>query len=253
MSVSIRPLLVPGIAFATAGVMALGPTMVAPPAITLAQPVTQIPVVHIEDIQLAGFGLDLYNALNGWVEFGVQVLQDFFFWNPAIAAQIGTLYSTLQPIITAVVTFIDTLSQGPTDIIGTLTSLVGNLLPAFGIGLPSLAAVATGKSSAPLAAARKAAGPRAAAVVAEMSAPAEAADVAAEVVAEVVAEVPAPARASRGELGRAARTAAVGARQERRAVASEVSEAAQQAAADGTAAPSSPTRAGRGATARAAG
>ena len=218
MSISIRPLLVPGVAIATAGVMAMGPTMVAPPVVTLAQPAVQLPVVHVEDIELAGFALDLYNALDGWVQFGLEVAQDLFAWNPGFAAQLSTLYSSLQPIVTAVVTFIDTLTSGPADIIGTLTSLVSNLLPAFGLnlgglsglaglfGLPSLSAAAVGDSAPRAAAARTALGPRAAAAaVAELPA-------AAEVGAEVSAEAPAPVRANRGAAQRAARTAVVGAR-----------------------------------------
>ena len=144
VSISIRTLLVPGVAFATAGAVALGPAMVAPPAVTLAQPVVQLPVVAIPDVQLAGFTADLYGALNGWVQFGVQVAQDFFFWNPSFAAQIGNSYTFLEPIVTAVVAFIDTLISGPADIIGALTSLVSSV---FGIGLPSLTAASVANQS----------------------------------------------------------------------------------------------------------
>ena len=244
VSVSIRPLLVPGVALATVGAVAFGPMLVAPPAMTLAQPAVQIPVVHIEDIQLAGVGLDLYNALNGWVGFAVQLAQDFFFWNPAIAAGIGTLYTTLQPIITAVVTVIDTLSQGPTDIIAALTTIVSTLLPAFGIGLPALSAAAVGESSAPLLTPRAAASRRTAAVVAELPA-------STEVTTEVTAVEPTPARANRGQLARAARSAAVGARQV--AAAAEVPAVAQEAVASTASKGRSTARADRGAAARVAG
>ncbi|MBJ7400469.1 hypothetical protein [Mycolicibacterium sp.] len=246
VSVSIRPLLVPGVALATVGAVAFGPTLVAPPAMTLAQPVVQIPAVHIDDIQLASFGLDLYNALNGWAGFLVQVAQDFFFWNPAIAAGIGTLYTTLQPIITAVVTVIDALSQGPTDIISALTTIISTLLPAFGIGLPALSAAAVGESSAPLLTPRTASSRRAAAVVAELPAPTE-------VTAEVTAVEPVPARANRGQLGRAAHSAAVGVRQTARAAAAEVPAVAQEAVASTASEVRGTARAGRGAAARAAG
>ena len=138
MSVSIRPLLIPGVAIATAGVVVLGPTVAAGPVLTRALPAVQLPaavlpVVEIADIQLAGFALDLYNALNGWAEFGVQVLQDFFFWNPAIAAGIGSLYAAFEPVLAAVVTIIDSLVGAPTDFLGTLTTIVSTLLPAFGL------------------------------------------------------------------------------------------------------------------------
>ena len=161
MSVSLRSTLVSGAAFATAGVLALGSNIVAPPVITLAQPVVDLPTVHVAEVALTGFALDLYSALNGWVEFGVQVLQDFFFWNPDIAAGIGNLYAMFEPVITAVVTIIDGLVAAPTDFLGTLTTIVNTLLPAFGLGVPTLASV--GKSAASLTAARTGDGPRAAA------------------------------------------------------------------------------------------
>jgi hypothetical protein len=160
VSVSLRSTLVSGAAFATAGVLALGSNIVAPPVITLAQPVVELPTVHVAEVALTGFALDLYSALNGWVEFGVQVLQDFFFWNPDIAAGIGNLYAMFEPVITAVVTIIDGLVGAPTDFLGTLTTIVNTLLPAFGLGVPTLASV--GKSAASLTAARTGDGPPAA-------------------------------------------------------------------------------------------
>ena len=161
MSVSLRSTLVSGAAFATAGVLALGSNIVAPPVITLAQPVVQLPTVHVAEIALTGFTLDLYSALNGWAAFGVQVLQDFFFWNPDIAAGIGNFYTALERVVTAVVTTIDSLLGAPTDFMGTLTTIVSTLLPAFGLGVPTLASV--GKPAASLIAARTGDGPRAAA------------------------------------------------------------------------------------------
>ena len=250
MSMLIRPLLVPGVALATVGAMAMGPMLVTPPTAMLAQPAVQVPVVHIAEVELAGFTLDLYNALNGWAQFGVQVLQDFFYWNPAIAAQIGNLYTSLEPIITAVVTFIDTLTAGPTDIITALTSIVTNLLPAFGIGLPSLSAAAVGKSSAPLAAARTAPGRGAAVTSAPDSGVAELP--AAELPAEVAAEAPVPARASRGALHRAAKPSIVAARQAADSATAEAATApAEAAAAAETPAPTA-ARAARGSAAKAA-
>ena len=250
MSMLIRPLLVPGVALATVGAMAMGPMLDTPPTAMLAQPVVQVPMVHIAEVELVGFTLDLYNALNGWAQFGVQVLQDFFSWNPAIAAQIGNLYTSLEPIITAVVTFIDTLTAGPTDIITALTTIVTNLLPAFGIGLPSLSAAAVGKSSAPLAAARTAPGRRAAVTLAPGSGAAELP--AAEVAAEVAAEAPVPARASRGALHRAAKPSIVAARQAAGSATAEAATApAEAAAAAETPAPTA-ARAARGSAAKAA-
>jgi hypothetical protein len=251
VSISIRTLLVPGVAFATAGAVALGPAMVAPPAVTLAQPVVQLPIVTIPDVQLAGFTLDLYNALNGWAEFGVQVAQDFFFWNPGFATLIGNVYTSLEPIITAVVSFIDTLASGPSDIIGALTSLVSSVL---GIGLPSLTAASVANQSVVRAAAsRKSDGPRASASVPVLPAQAEVAPDAASAV---------PARASRGEVRRAAGSAAAGARRTARAAGAEVEQAVaeveQSVAAASIAAPETAgqvrkaARSARGAVAKAA-
>lgn len=158
MSISIRTLLVPGVAFATAGAVALGPVMVAPSAVTLAQPVVALPVVSIPDVQLAGFTLDLYTALNGWAQFGVQVAQDLFFWSPGIATSIGALYTTFEPVVTQLVTFIDLVLQGPAAIISSLTTLVGNLIgiDLSGItGLFGLTAASVGKTSVPRAAAAR--------------------------------------------------------------------------------------------------
>ena len=247
MSISIRTMLVPGVAFATAGAVALGPAMVAPPAVTLAQPTVQLPLVTIPDVQLAGFTLDLYNALNGWAAFGVQVAQDFTAWNPGFAAFIGNVYSALEPIVTAVVTFIDTLASGPADIIGALTSLVSSVL---GISLPSLTAAAVGNQSVVrAAAARKSAGPRAAAAVPGLPA----ADIADSITADVAA--PSRLRTSRGALKPAAQAAVVGARQTARAAATqrpvaiaEVTSAAQ----DSIVEVRSTARAGRSAMAKAA-
>ena len=236
VSISIRPLLVPGVALATAGVMAMGPTMVAPPAVTLAQPAVSLPTVHIEDVQLASFGLDLYTALNGWAAFGVQVLQDIFSFSPAIAAGIGNAYTLLEPIITAVATFIDTIAQGPSNIISAITALVSSV---FGIGLPSLSAAA--KSSAPRAAASRTRVGNRAAAVAE-----------AELPAEVAAAVTAPTRALRGAAHRAAEPAVAGARRAARAAAAEVPAVAQEAVASTAGEARSNVRAGRGAVAKAA-
>jgi hypothetical protein len=155
VSVSIRPLLVPGVALAAVGAVALGPSVVVPSAMTPARPAVEAPVVQMMEVQLAGFAQDLYYALEGWVEFGAQVLQDFFFWNPEFAAQIGNLYTTLQPIVERVVILVINLIEGPADILGTLTGLASGIF-----GLPVLSAASV---PAALAAARTGDGPRAAA------------------------------------------------------------------------------------------
>ena len=142
MNMSIRPLMIHGVALAAAGAVALGPSVVAPSAMTPTRPAVDLPAVQVAEVQLASFAQDLYYALEGWVEFGVQVLQDFFFWNPEISAQIGTLYTTLQPIVERVVILVTNLIEGPAEILGTLTGL---------FGLPAFPAAATGAASVPAA------------------------------------------------------------------------------------------------------
>ena len=192
MSVSIRPLLVPGVALAAIGAVALGPSVVMPSAMAPARPAVQIPAVQMADVQLAGFSQDLYYALEGVVEFGVQVLQDFFFWNPEFAAQIGNLYATLQPIVEAAVILVTNLIEGPADILGTLTSFVSGLF-----GLPVLSAASTGVPSA-LAAARTGDGPRAAA--ATLSAGPEAAPAQTAPIEAATTEAVAPEAATTGAV-----------------------------------------------------
>jgi len=247
VSISIRTLLVPGVAFATAGAVALGPAMVAPPAVTLAQPVVQLPVVTIPDVQLVGFTLDLYNALNGWAAFGVQVAQDFLFWNPGFAELVGNIYTGLEPFVAAVVTFIDTLVSGPADIIGALTSLVSSVL---GIGLPSLTAASVGNQSVVrAAAARKSSGPLAAAAVPGLPA----ADIAESITADVAA--PSRLRTSRGAFKPAAQAPVGGARQTARAAAAQIPDAVAEvtsAAQDTVGEVRSAARTGRSAVAKAA-
>jgi len=277
VNVSLRPLLVPAVAIAAAGAVAFGPTIVAPPALTVAQPVIAMPTVHVDDIQLAGFGVDLYYALNGWVQFGVQVAQDFFWWNPGIATGIGNFYAALQPIVETTVNFLATLTQGPAAILGSLTTFVSNLI---GIDLSSLTGL-LGLASLPVAAApsaasvgaapartsvRTVAGPRAAAAVASPgpvetsvaaldAAPVET-SVAALVEAPVETSVEAPVETSvealaptvnRVENRRAARSVAVGTHQMARAASAQPAQApAAVDAADESPAVRSSARAARG-------
>ena len=104
MSMSIRSLLVPGLALATAGAVAIAPALVAPAALTAAQPAVALPSVHIEDIQLAGIGRDIYDSITDFVQYSVSSAQ---YWvalvpyiGPPLADQIGINYFQLiQPVI----------------------------------------------------------------------------------------------------------------------------------------------------------
>ncbi|MGV1006663.1 MAG: hypothetical protein ACOYEV_18275, partial [Candidatus Nanopelagicales bacterium] len=104
MSMSIRSLLVPGLALATAGAVALTPALVAPAALTAAQPTVALPSVHIDEIQLAGIGRDIYDSITDFVQYSVSSAQ---YWvalvpyiGPPLADQIGINYFQLiQPVI----------------------------------------------------------------------------------------------------------------------------------------------------------
>jgi len=246
VSVSVRSLLVPGVAAVAAGAVALGPALVAPPAVTLSAPTVQVPAVHIEEVQLAGIGRDFYNWVNSgvapavfWASEGISFIP---FIGPPISDQIDTNYALIESVISNSVYYLSDVFADPfgfpyyTGVYGSQLFYAGyqwvNGQAAF-FGLPPLPWIpvppplaSANASSAPLAAARTARAPRAAAAVAELSA-AVAAD---PVAADPAAEAPAPARAARGDLRRAARSAVVGAAQSARAVATEVPAAAQQAA-----------------------
>ena len=130
MSISYRPLLVPGIALATAGVVALGPAVVAPPALSVAQP--QIPVVQMHDVQLAGIGQDVYQAITAWVQYGVELVQYgaslIPFIGGPIAAQIDIIYfETIQPAVQDTVDFLASVVQNPFNLIGETSQYLGQL------------------------------------------------------------------------------------------------------------------------------
>ena len=189
MSVALRHLLVPGVALAATGVVVMGPTLVAPPAVTLAQPTVEIPAVSVENVALTSFATDLYAALEGWASFGVQVLQDFLFWAPELSAQVGNIYQALQPIISATVMFVVSVIETPGNFIGAVTTFVSSVL-----GIAPLTAAAT--PSPQLAAALAGKSPRAAAVAApDVVAPARGGvtEAEAEVVPPVEAAPEAPA------------------------------------------------------------
>ncbi len=211
MAVSVRSLLVPSVALAATSSIALGSMMAAPPAVTLARPAVQVPAVHIEDIQLAGIGQDIYYAIQPWVQYGVELAQWATVWIPPVSSQIGILYfDGIQPVVEATVNALAGVVQNPFNIIGVLSAygatlgVIGyNFVAAeaawLGFPLPPLPPLASvSRSSAPSATARSARGSRAAAVATVVSA---------EGASDVAVEAPAPARASRGELRRAARAA----------------------------------------------
>ena len=214
MAVSVRSLLVPSVALAATSSIAMGSMLAAPPAVTLARPAVQVPAVHIEDIQLAGIGQDIYYAIQPWVQYGVELAQWATVWIPPVSSQIGILYfDGIQPVVEATVNALAGVVQNPFNIIGVL-SAYGATLGVIGYNfvaaeaawlgfplpplppLPPLASVS--RSSTPTATARSARGSLADAAATVVSA---------ESASDIAVEAPAPARASRGELRRAARTA----------------------------------------------
>jgi len=240
VSVSVRSLLIPAVAVATAGAVALGPAVITTPAATLAQPTAAVPSVHIEDIQLAGIGRDFYNWVNSgvaptvaWASVGISFIP---FIGPPISDQIDINYALIEGVISNTVYYLSDVFANPLNF-PVLTSVYGSQLFYAGyqwvngqaafFGLPPLPwipappplASASG-SSALSAAARTARAPRAAAAAAEL--PAASAE-------GPAAAVPTPARAARGETRGQARSAVVGAAHAARAVATAVPAAAQQA------------------------
>ena len=130
MSHSYRPLLVPAVAMATAGVVALAPAVVAPPVVTVAS--AQIPVVQVHEVQLAGIGQDIYEAISAWVQYGVEVVQYGVslipFIGGGLSEQIEIIYfDTFQPAVQETVDFLAAVVQDPFNLIGETTSYLNQL------------------------------------------------------------------------------------------------------------------------------
>ena len=211
MNVSSRSTLFPGVALAAVGAMAAGSIFVAPPAMTLSGAEVHVPTVHIEDIQLAGLGQDIYAGINRWVVFGVQAVQGLLWWVPIIGApiysQIGVIYfDGIQPLVEVTVDGLASVVQNPLNLIGEITAYVGALSSTIykfisaelsWLGLPGLPPqlpfASVGGSSKPVAAAR-------ARVAEAVAAP----PVTADATAAVAVEVPISARMDRGGLRRSA-------------------------------------------------
>ncbi|MEI6699617.1 MAG: hypothetical protein WCK99_11500 [Mycobacteriaceae bacterium] len=218
MSVSNRSMLLPGIAAATVGALVLSPALVAPPAALPARVEVQVPVVHIQDIQLAGIGRDFYNSVSAvaqgvaqWAEWTVGLIP---FLGSGIAGQININYARLiQPLIANTVYALSDIIANPLGILTTAGLYISNQVyigytwvasQVRFFGLPPILGpiptpqplASVGSSSAPTAAARIA-GPRATAA----------------------ARTSAAARVGRGELRIVARTAVEGTAKTARAAA----------------------------------
>jgi len=168
---SVRSVLVPGAALALAATVALSPAVMTP-AMAPAPPA--IPSVHIDDVQLAGIGQDIYYAITPTVQYavgGVSYLINFIpVIGGVIAAQINiNYYQGIQPVVEATVNALAGVVQDPRTFFGTLSAYATTLydiaynwvsaeLQWIGLGalplLPSLPVASVGRSAAARTAAR---------------------------------------------------------------------------------------------------
>ena len=117
MSVSVRPVIVPGLALAAA-IIAVAPTVTAPQHVPLAAP----PTVHVEELQLAGIGQDIYTAITTVVQQAVGGVSYIVNFIPLVgglaAAQININYfQGIQPLIEATVNYAASIVQNPLNFI----------------------------------------------------------------------------------------------------------------------------------------
>ncbi|MCB1292210.1 MAG: hypothetical protein KDB45_11975 [Mycobacterium sp.] len=124
--------LAPGVALA----VALGPAVMAPPAPSGPLPSVVLPSVHVEDIQLAGIGQDIYYAITPYVQYAVGGVSYLINFIPPIggpiAAQININYfQGVQPIVEATVNYLAAIVQDPFSF-PAATSAYGQQL--YGIG-----------------------------------------------------------------------------------------------------------------------
>jgi hypothetical protein len=132
VTVSIRPLLMSGVALTLAGTVALSPAIIAPPAMAP----HPIPAVHVDNVQLAGIGQDIYAAITPTVQYvvgGGSYLVNFIpLIGGLIAAQININYfQGIQPVIEATVDALASVVQNPFNIVATL-SIYGSALYDIG-------------------------------------------------------------------------------------------------------------------------
>ena len=132
MTGSTRPLLMSGVALALTGTVALSPAIIAPPAMTP----HPIPAVHVDDVQLAGIGQDIYAAITPTVQYvvggGSYIVNFIPLIGGPIAAQININYfQGIQPVIEATVDALAGVVQDPFNIVATL-SIYGSALYDIG-------------------------------------------------------------------------------------------------------------------------
>lgn len=129
MSIALRSPLVA--AMATAGVVALAPALIEPPAIPAASQVG-LPAVHVSGVQLAGIGRDIYDEITAFVQYTVESAQ---FWidlvpvvGPPLADQLGINYFQLiQPVVASTVYYLSDLIENPASFIQLTANYGANL------------------------------------------------------------------------------------------------------------------------------
>ncbi len=243
MSVSARSFLIPGVALATAGAMALTPVMTTAPMSAPALSAAAVPSIHIEEIQLAGIGREIYDSITNFVQYTVSSAE---FWidlipiiGPPLADQLNINYfEGIQPLIAATVYVISDIIADPFNFLPLAVAYGENLfytgynwfsaqLQFF--GLPGLAPIPV---PPPLASVSPA-GRGAAAVVEAPATDAPAIDAAAAPAPEAVEVTEAPTAAEAAEAvtvrpdarGRAARANAEAPRPARVAASAAAAEA----------------------------
>jgi hypothetical protein len=236
--------MVPAVAVAAAGTVALSPVLVAASGQSVLPAVPSI--VHVDDVQLAGIGQDIYYAITPTVKYvvgGGSYLVNFVpLIGGVIAAQININYfQGIQPVVEATVNYLAGVVQDPLNFVPTTAIFASTLydiaynwvsaeLQWVGLSplplLPPLPSSALAGESAPAPTA-----PRAAAAAAVEQTPAalrrtaraavaprpaasadadgqEAAEAPRAAAADTPGEVRTPARATRGQAARAAQSAA---------------------------------------------
>lgn len=155
VALPISPLKAPAVALVAVGALTLAPATLAPAA-----PVPRAHV-HIENLQLAGIGQDVYYAITPWVQYAVGGVSYLINFTPLIggpiAAQININYfQGIQPTVEATVNYLAAVVQDPLNFFpttaayaGTLFDIGYNLLSAqlMFLGFPPLEPLAQGAAS----------------------------------------------------------------------------------------------------------
>lgn len=132
MSVSARSLLIPGVALAVAGGLALAPAMTSAPMSAPTFSTVAVPSIHIEEIQLAGVGREIYDSITNFVQYTVSSAE---FWidlipviGPPLADQLNINYfEGIQPLIAATVYFISDVIDNPLNFLQLAVDYGSNL------------------------------------------------------------------------------------------------------------------------------